>query len=529
MKQLYFLTLLISLSFTGTAQVTWSDDVAEIIYNNCAVCHNPTGIAPFSLVNYQDAFNYRLAISPAVANGEMPPWTADTSYQRYAHERILTTAERTTILDWIAQGAPEGNAANTPPPPVFSNEGFLTQNPDLELQIPTYTSKATFVHDDYVCFSIPTGLTADKKIKAFEIIPGNPSIVHHTLIYIDNDGTYPTDTTSGFCNGPDPDPQASNSSLLGGYTPGSLPTVFPGQGNTNFGYTIPAGSNIVFAMHYPAGSAGMQDSTKIKIYFYDDNVSIREVTSLPAIANTNFTIQANSIDTVTSDSDPNDLPIDISVLSVFPHMHLLGKSIEAFATTPNNDTVKFARINEWDFDWQEFLFFEYIKKVPANSSLHGRGTYDNTTNNHHNPNNPPIDVSYGLNTSDEMFLVYFHFTFYYPGDENLNLDSLTYDFYSVDIQEHNKTSNVKVYPNPSNAITSIELDNHKASTTSLYIYDMRGQLVSKLLDKAILPSGKNTITWNGEDTSKKLVTPGIYFYSLINNGELSSGKIIRVK
>lgn len=522
MKRLYFLALLAFITNHTKAQLTWSDDVAEIIYNNCAVCHNPSGIAPFSLVDYQDAYNFRLSISPAVANGDMPPWTADTSYQRYAHERILSTVERTTILDWIAQGAPEGNSANTPPPPVFSNEGFLTQTPDLELQMPTYTSKATSLHDDYVCFSIPTGLLANKKLRAFELVPGNPSIVHHALVYTVDGGTYSTDTTSGICNGP-------TEGLLGGYTPGALPTVFPGEGNINFGYTLEAGSDIVFAMHYPAGSAGLKDSSKVRLYFYDDNTPIREIISGAAVQNWNFTIAANTIDTVTASTDPADLPINVSVLSTFPHMHLIGKSIETFAVTPNNDTVKFARIKEWDFDWQEFLFFKYIKKLPANSTVQGIGVYDNTSNNHHNPNNPPIDISAGLNTTDEMFLVYFHSALYYPGDENLNLDSLTYQFYSVNLEEHNQKSNVKVYPNPSNMNTTIEFSNNSSAIASLYIYDIRGQLVTKLIDKTAISNGLTSINWNGEDQSNNKVMPGVYFYSLSVDGKLSSGKIIRTK
>lgn len=522
MKKLYILTFFLSITFCVKSQITWSDDVAEIVYANCAFCHNPTGIAPFSLVNYQDAFNYRLAISPAVANGDMPPWTADTTYQRYAHERLLSSTEKTKMLDWIAQGAPEGNAGNPPPPPVFSNEGFLTQTPDLELQMPTYTSKATATHDDYVCFSIPTGLIGNKKLKAFELIPGNTSIVHHALVYSVDGGTYPTDTTSGFCNGP-------TEGLLGGYTPGALPTVFPGQGNTNFGYTLDAGSDLVFAMHYPSGSAGQRDSSKIRLYFYDDATSIREIISGPAISNFNFTVAANTIDTFYVDTDPNDLPVNVSVLSVFPHMHLLGKAIEAFATTPSNDTIKFARIKKWDFDWQEFLFFKHIKKVPSGSILHGIASYDNTTNNHHNPNNPPIDVSAGYNTTDEMFLVYFHLSLYYPGDENLNLDSLTYDFYSVGVEEQNAPSGVSVYPNPFSSETIIDIEVSKSTLTSLYIYDIRGQLITKLLDREIITPNNNKVSWNGNDLTTSKVTPGFYFYSLVRDGVVSSGKIVYAK
>ncbi len=520
MKKYYSLIIFISTTFFTHAQLTWSDDVATIFYKNCTFCHNPAGIAPFSLVNYQEAYNYRLSVSPAVANGVMPPWTADTTYQRYSHERILTTTEKSKILNWVAQGAPEGNASNTPPPPVYNNEGFITQTPDLELSLPAYTSKATAVNDDYVCFSIPTGLLVDKKIKAFEVIPGNSSIVHHALVYVDKSGTYPTDTTSSLCAGPT---DANTTDLLGGYVPGALPTVFPGQGNINFGYTLQAGANIVLAMHYPEGSAGMKDSvTKVRLFFYDDATTIREVKTAPVLSNWNFTIPANTISPV---SDTYNLPLNVSLLSVFPHMHLLGNSIESYAVSPTNDTIPLVRINHWDFDWQEFLFFKYMKKIPANSTLYGKATYDNTTNNHHNPNNPPQDVSAGLNTTDEMFLIYFHFTFYQPGDENLNIDSLTYEFYSVQIDEH-QNSSIKVYPNPFVDYTTIEIMSNKKSTTSVYIYNINGELVTKLLDKKPIEVGQTTLKWNGKDSKGTKVSPGIYFYSILKDGEHYSGKII---
>jgi len=523
MKKYYTLLLILNFTFLVKAQLTWSDDVAEVFYKNCTYCHNPSGIAPFSLVNYQEAYDFRLSISPAVANGIMPPWTADSTYQRYSHERILTAVEKSTILDWIAQGAPEGNAGNTPPPPVYGNEGFITQTPDLELQMPTYTSTATSTHDDYVCFSVPTGLLMDKKIKAFEVIPGNTAIVHHALVYVDKSGLYPTDTTSGFCGGPTDE---NTTDLLGGYTPGALPTVFPGQGNINFGYTLQAGSNIVLAMHYPEGSAGLKDSTKLRLYFYDDATSIREVKSVPVLSDWNFNIPANTISPV---SDTFDLPVDVSLLSVFPHMHLLGNTIESYSVTPSDDTIPLVRINHWDFDWQEFLFFEYMKKIPANSTIYGNATYDNTTNNHHNPNNPPADVGAGLNTTDEMFLIYFHFTFYQQGDENLNLDSLNSEFYSVQVEEYNQNSEVKVYPNPFAESTTIEFTSDKKSQASVYIYGIRGQLVAKLLDNESVNKGVTTLTWNGNDSRGAKASAGIYFYSILRGGAYFSGKILKTQ
>ncbi len=512
--------LIISIVPFLSAQLTWADSVATIFYRNCTYCHNPSGIAPFSLLTYQDAYNYRLTISPSVANGIMPPWLADTTYKRYAHERVLTSTERNAILDWVAAGAPEGSSANTPPPPVYSNEGILTLTPDLELQIPTYTSKASATQDDYVCFVLPTGLTTDKKLRAFEIVPGNPALVHHALVYVDASTNYQADTVSGLCSGP-------TDGLVGGYTPGALPTVFPGQGNINFGYTIPAGSNIVLAMHYPYGTAGMQDSTKIRLYFYDDATPIREINSAPALQEWNFTIPADSITSVSTSF--SNIPINLSLLSVFPHMHLLGKSIEAFGVAPSNDTIPLVRINRWDFHWQEFMFFRNIVKLPANTVLYGNAVYDNTTNNHDNPNNPPVDVTAGLNTTDEMFLVYFHFLPYQNGDENLDLDSLSQEFYALQIPENKVGSKVKVYPNPFKDKVNIQVDLKKTSTVSLYIYDISGKVIAKVADRALLPSGQQILTWDKTTTSGTKAGMGIYFYSLSVNGQNTSGRMVVVQ
>lgn len=514
MKVLLSVLFFIVLQSSPRAQVTWADDIAQIMYNNCTSCHNPDGIGPFSLLDYQTANTNQSSIAYAVTAGYMPPWVADTSYQRYAHERVLTEIEKNTILEWVNQGAIEGNPANTPPPPVYSNEGFLVQQADLEIQIPTYTSKASPSADDYVCFSLPSGLISDKKIRAFEVIPGNSSIVHHTLVYIDQNASYPTDTTSGSCTGP------FSGTLIGGYTPGAVPTVFPSGGNFNLGITIPAGSNIVLAMHYPEGSYGLKDSTKIKFYFYDDAITIREVAADPLIQKWGFTINANTIDTITNTY--SNFPVDISVLSVFPHMHLIGKKISTHAVTQANDTIPFARINNWDFDWQEFLFFENIKKLPAGSVIHGMGVYDNTSNNPFNPNSPPINISAGLNTSDEMFLIYFHYLPYLAGDELIDIDSLTLDFLLNDNELANENNFLKVYPNPFNHSTTFNYNLENNSTVSLFVYNMNGKLIDKVINNQEQPSGLHEVNWNIDQQ----LAPGIYFYSMNINGKISSGKLI---
>jgi hypothetical protein len=238
---------LILLVFQGVlkAQVpTWSDRVAEIIYTNCTGCHNPNGIAPFSLTNFEEAKAHSASIYSAVFSGEMPPWPPDTTYQQYAYSRVLDKADVEAIRLWATGGTPLGDEANEPCPPVQSLGGQILQ-PDLSLRIPEYRSKATATQDNYVCFSLPvSGLNQTRYIKSVEVIPGNPAIVHHVLVYVDTFGSFQTDT-SGLCMGAD-----GSGALVYGYAPGSLPMVFP-NGAVNMGVGVPPGSNIVLAMHYP--------------------------------------------------------------------------------------------------------------------------------------------------------------------------------------------------------------------------------------------------------------------------------------
>ncbi len=136
--------------------------------------------------------------------------------------------------------------------------------------MPVYTSKATQFSDDYICVALPSGLTADRVIKAMEVIPGNREIVHHCLVYIDESATYVSDTFVGDCGGP------SQGILVGGYALGGLPNIFPSNDKFKAGMTLKAGSNIILAMHYPEGSAGKMDSTKVHFHFYDEGFRMLE-------------------------------------------------------------------------------------------------------------------------------------------------------------------------------------------------------------------------------------------------------------
>jgi len=521
MKKILTLFLLFGLYQAQAQTPTWSGDIAQIIYDNCGVCHHPGGLAPFSLLTYNDAFGMRSMIQSDVNNRIMPPWPPDDSYQDYSHKRSLTATEITKINDWVNAGAPEGNASQTPPAPSY-NQGSFLPNPDLVLRAPVYTSNAQPGRDDYVCFAIPAGIATNKKIKAIEVVPGNQSIVHHCLVYANLAGTYTTNT-SGTCSGPSSDP------LIAGYAPGEFPTIFPNNQQVKMGFEITPTTKLVLAMHYPQGSQGQIDSTKIHLFFYDDTVTnVRTVSAAPALNNTSFCINANTVGTVSATFPPSSpLPIDLTLISVFPHAHLLGQDFTVYGLKLNGDTIPLIRIPRWDFNWQGFYLFKNPIKMPVGSRLFGRARYDNTTNNPFNPNNPPQNVCFGLNTTDEMFLVYFQYLNYQAGDENLDLESMTQPPSTpTNVYEEAIGKNyLLAYPNPFTQELSIEYYVEKEEEVSIAIYDIHGRFVKRLISSE-LQRGNQRIIWKGDSELGNTLESGMYVIQLLVGNEITTQKAL---
>lgn len=520
-KQLLFI-LFIQFTFQSFSQ-TWSDDVAGIFYDKCAKCHHATGVAPFELMTYNQANSMGTAIYDAVAQDKMPPWPPNNGYQQYVHDRSLTPVQKTTVLSWLSNGMPEGNAANTPPPPVF-NAGSILGSGDLEVQIPNYVSKATAQSDDYVCFVIPNGLAQGRTIKSIEIVPGNRAIVHHCLIYVDGTNTTVTDTIGGDCGSP----SSSSATLLMGYTPGSSPMTLPSSGPLKLGMNMPANGSIVFAMHYPAGSFGQMDSTKAIFHFYPPGeTGIREILAAPVLMNWSFTLPPNQFTNVSAIyPSSGGIPVDISVLSVFPHMHLLGESMKVYGLKPNQDSIPLIDIPHWDFHWQDFYFFRNIQRIPAGSKFKVDARYDNTATNVHNPNSPPVTIFPGLNTSDEMCLVYAHFMGYVAGDENYDIEALMDNETAslMDIAQENNP--IKTYPNPFDKSITVEMENLKiGDQVTIYVYDFSGRMVQSVLSTESYDG--QPIVWGGNTSKGEGASSGMYFLSINHNGVFSNKEIVK--
>lgn len=419
-KNLLAISSTLLFCFAQAQTPTWATDIAPILYANCTKCHHTGGAGHFPLLTFSDAYANAFNMSNDVSNGIMPPWPPDENYKHFAHERVISQTEIDAINNWVSGGRPIGDITQAPAQPTYSN-GSQLGTVDLSVKIPTYTVGAN--NDVYRNFPIPTGLIQGKYVTAFEVIPGNPMIVHHVLIFQDSTNAPATSDAS------DPGPGYTNaggtgslaSKLIGGFTPGTSPYYTP----VGTGFRLPTGTNIVVQIHYPAGSQGLVDSTRIN--FKLSSTPLREITVYPLVnhlqnmTNGPINIAANTTKTYYEQYSVGSA--NYTFLSAFPHMHLIGRTIESFATTTlPNDTIRFVNVPDWDFHWQDTYVFPNAVKVPSNSTIKAKAFYDNTANNPDNPNSPLAAVHAGEATTDEMMMVFFGFMPYQSGDENLIID-----------------------------------------------------------------------------------------------------------
>jgi len=499
----YFSLLLCSLATswqTSAQSPTWSDDVASIIYNNCSNCHHEGGIGPFALMSYEDAFNNALSIKAQVESGLMPPWKPDPDYMHFKDERILSETDISTISNWVAAGAPSGDLSMAPLPPTFT-VGSALPTIDLALQTPSYTVPVD--EDDYRTFVIHSNFSQDVFLNQIEYMPGNGSIVHHIVIFYD-----PTnyswnldqaDTVPGY-ESYGVGPINNSADIIGAWAPGSAVFTLP----ENMGIRIPAGADFGVEVHYAPGSNGLTDVSTVNLKYTDaSQQNIREV-FVDGILNhfDNLTdgplfIPANTIQTFHEKFDWEFG--DMSLISIFPHMHLVGESFKVWSLDENSDTTHLISIPNWNFHWQGFYDYQKPVHITDPSELWAEATYDNTTSNPDNPSNPPEDVYAGEHTTDEMMIVFFTWLPYEPGDENLILDSSLVTAVS-DIKRGGDI--VKIYPNPVKDELFIYTDFSQPGAVIFELFNATGVLVKHWQEMG----SKEKIT----TTSLQNIPSGIY-------------------
>lgn len=419
MKHLSALPFLLTLPAAAQTP-TWSDDVACIVYSHCATCHRADGPGHFSLTSYVDGYWWRNEMRAATQARFMPPWPPDPAYRSLAHERLLTQAEVDIIAAWVDGGAPEGDPANAPEPPVFA-EASEIPDADISEVMEDYVIPASTA-DLYRCFVLPVDNPTDRYITGLEVIPGNRAMVHHVLVFQDNTGA------AAALDAEDIEPGynsfggigVSSAKLIGVWAPGASAFFTP----PGMGIKLLANADIVIQVHYPATSTTEVDSTRIKLRLAPPGVQ-REIAIDPILDHWNtitdgpLVIAPNVVDTFHAQYTS---PIPATITAVAPHSHLLGRSMRAWAVKPGGEVVPIIDIPRWDFRWQGLYSFRHPIFLPQGTTLHCETVYDNTSDNPFNPNSPPDWVWLGEATTNEMMLYYFAWTYGFPADEGIVVD-----------------------------------------------------------------------------------------------------------
>lgn len=460
-------------------------DIAPILINNCTGCHHNGGIA-FSLGNYSAVVANNVSVKYDLLSNKMPPWPADPNYKHYVHERVISMADKNAIINWINNGMQAGDTSLAPPLPNYGAYQ-LNGTPDLIINVPKFTSTATTA-DHYYCLNVPAGILQDRYIRAFEFVPGNAALIHHAVITIDTLGTAVNDLSGGCYN-------FQGQINIGDFAPGMGPTVLPGVSPAKFGFKLKAGSKFSFQIHVPENTAGEQDSSQLRIYFYPvGTTGIRDIYFQTVLQNWNFTVPANGTRVVTQQypSGAAGLPINISLYGAFPHSHKTCTSILNYAYK-GTDTIPLINIPSWDFHWQGQYVFKSMVKVPSTYRLFAKHFFDNTVNNPNTPD-PNQTVFVGTSTTNEMLFDSYLYTYYQTGDESINIDSLlSNDPLLVSTKVPTLThaeSPLQVFPNPCNGLFQVASEQAKLS---IKVYNTFGQLVStsneKQVDLSNAPNG----------------------------------------
>lgn len=379
--------------------ITFSEHIAPIVFSNCSSCHRPNEAAPFSLLNYRDVQKRGELIIDVVEDRYMPPWHAQSKDFEFQDHRGLSENEISLMLDWVESGMAEGDPSKLPALPKFT-EGWQLGVPDLVVSMEKGYTLYADGPDIYRNFVIPLNLDEDKWIQAIEFRPGKRSVVHHSLFYYDTSGQAREQDAA------DPIPGYKSmggaqreGSSIGGWAVGGIPKNLP-DGLAHF---LPKGSDLILSTHFhPSGKKETEVST---IGFYFSNEPPKErftAIQLPPVFGALSGVNIPAGESNYSKTDSFVLPVDVKAFGISSHAHYLGKRMKMTATLPNNEVKELLLITNWDFSWQEQYRFKDFVYLPAGTRLDGEVVWDNSNDNVNNPNDPPVTVRWGRESSDEM-------------------------------------------------------------------------------------------------------------------------------
>jgi len=371
------------------AQISYSNTVAPLLKEKCALCHRPNGIGPWAMTSYNLVRGFAPMIREVIRTKRMPPWHADPHIGQWQGDRSLSTSEIQTLVHWIEAGAPRGEGPDPLTTVAAQTQDWPLGEPDLILELPPFTVQASGVVD-YQFPVVKNTIGKDVWVKAATVVPGDRSVVHHVLV--------------GAADGPAEDRGNRESvfdNYIIGYAPGNESSTMP-EGT---GVFIPKGGDFLFQLHYTPVGKEVVDRTRLGLYFADqapNNFYRHNVVLDPTIA---IPPQAAAHEEVAY------FEFDKPALlhAVVPHAHYRGRASRFELHHPDGEVEVVLSVPNYDFNWQRTYEFAEPKLMPAGSRLVHATTYDNSENNPGNPD-PARTVPWGLQSHDEMLYGAFSYT-----------------------------------------------------------------------------------------------------------------------
>ncbi len=370
-------------SIEQAGEVTFNKHIAPILNARCVECHRSGEVGPFNLTNYADVLGWEDTILEVIADNRMPPWNANPAFGHFANDPRLSEPEVDLIKSWIAGGMPEGDAADLPEPPKFI-EGWKIAQPDqiIYMNDTAFKVPAQGVVD-YERYLVDPGWTEDKYIDAAEARPDNREVVHHILAFIIPPGA----------------DRRNLKAVLAGYAPGSVPVKL----EDGLAIHVPAGSKLLFEMHYTPNGTEQVDRSYVGVRFTTKDKVTKLLRGQAAIEN-DFEIPAGAAaHEVTAGYQSRR---DEMLISMTPHMHLRGKAFRYEAIYPDGQHEVLLDVPKYDFNWQLKYILAEPKKLPRGTKVVCTAVYDNSEANLANPD-PSRRIRWGEQSWDEMMIGFF--------------------------------------------------------------------------------------------------------------------------
>jgi Flp pilus assembly protein TadD len=381
------------------ARLTFYRDIAPIVYTNCAPCHRPGESGPFSLLSYEDVKRHALQIADVTKTRFMPPWLPEPGHGEFDEERRLSDEQINLIQAWVKQGAIAGSIAHAPTPPKFSSEWQLGP-PDLIVRAAQPYQLPADAGEVFWNFIMPVPVSTVKWVKAIEVRPGTARVFHHANVILDRSRSSRRQETKpgyGFA-GMDLSVEEETFDPDGhflSWKPGSEPVVEP----DGMAWRADPGMDLILNVHLRSTGKPETIAPEIGLYFTD-----KPRTKFPMLVQLEHDL---AIDIPAGDkdflvSDDFRVPMDMKVLTVYPHAHYTGKLMEGYATLPDGTRQWIIRIPNWDLNWQGVFRLKQPLFLPKGTVVSMRYHYDNSADNPRNPNRPPQRILFGNNAGNEM-------------------------------------------------------------------------------------------------------------------------------